>query len=398
MAEEAFRTLRSQWLDKNDEQPSDDLASSDKDDTKNNEQSKWETIMGMSTCDSHRQRPRPSQKVIYDISNSDSEDAKEGKEQYRWDTDMETTPSEAAPDRLQSVQLFADDDDTLSDISETRNRRTRNQEKGEGECSSSASSKGCSAGLHLFGSSKSPSRRQVWFQMGCKRFLPNSTLLVIRIISLCVLWTSAALPFFFRNASLFSLLPEMFPWLHFFFIVFYPLVVMSSFKILCDPPLYESQNIEDAKPLWACIGIVSHIIVTFSFIELIRLLILHDVPSFRPNFSTDSAVIYSLWSMYALQRYAMAVVAALELTFSRIPHRLYNIPLILFTSTCWEASMSHFRFVEKTSRERVALVLGPVALAVSISALCIGINHMLSKLTSKLSERRKVDQSGDSLC
>lgn len=357
MSEGVFRKLRSQWLDKNDEQPANEFSTSDEGGTNEEaetEQNKWETILG-------------------------------------------STSRELSPDGLRSVPQYKID--KRCDSNEKESHDSSGQPKSEESCISRCSS-GTDQLCPLFVNKSSPSRELHRFQVGSGRFVADKALLTIRILLLCALGISAGSSFSMRSTiSISMLITELFPWLHFAFILCYPVLVVFSLKV-CHSSLksQETQDLAAAKLTWNIVGTVSHLVGTFSVTELVRLLTLNGVPSLRSNVTVENSTMYSLGSAFAVQRYIMTVVAVLELIFSRAPQRLYNVFLVFLASVFWEGAMSHFRFVGKSAAERGSLVAGSIAVAVGVSALFIYIDHMLAICTSRFSDESTADQTVDDIC
>lgn len=228
-------------------------------------------------------------------------------------------------------------------------------------------------------------------EIGAARGIGGCGLLSLRLVFLSVLGISAGVAFSVRNSvPLASLLTEVFVWLHVLHLFLIPFLLLTSLMVL-SLPVRESDN--TGRPVtgsvWAVVNSAAHVLHIFSQVELIRLLVLHSFPSLQPYRQTSGTnAVFSLRSVFAAQRYMMAVFSVTELFFSKSPHYFFHTFVVLILSLCWEVCMCILRDVGKTVGVRIGLLIGSVALAVGLSALNVFLRRLFPSAAPALSPSR----------
>lgn len=222
-------------------------------------------------------------------------------------------------------------------------------------------------------------------EIGAARCIGDCGLLVFRLVILSVLGISAGVSFSVRDTVPIScLLTELFIWLHALHLLLIPFLLVTSLMAANIP---SDESGEGQRPLggsiWTVVSTASHVAHSFSQFELIRLFVLHSVPSLQPfKSATETNDIFSLRSIFAVQRYIMAGFSVTELLFSKAPHHFLHTAMVLVLSMCWEICMYLLRVLEKTVGVRVGLLIGSVALAVGLSALNVIAQRALEGYSS----------------
>lgn len=234
-----------------------------------------------------------------------------------------------------------------------------------------------------------PSTFVTYVEIGSGRGIGDCGLLVSRGVILSALAISAGVAFAMRdNVPATLLLTELFMWLHVLHLLLIPFLLLASL-MAANWPLdeYEDGGKQRGGSFWTALTVASHVAATFSQAELIRLFVLNAVPSLQPINSTGSAdSLFSLRSVFAFQRYLMAGFSIIELLFSKAPQRFLYTVVVLFFSTCWEASMYRIRVLEKTVGARVGLLIGSIALVVNLSILKVAIQNAFVTCSREPSE------------
>lgn len=239
--------------------------------------------------------------------------------------------------------------------------------------------------------------------IGDSRLIGVSGLIVIRLLCLGCLGIMAGLSFSLRKtAPLEFLLIELFVWLHVLILLLYPFLLLGSIMTMQYPDDDDTNLFgEDYHGKWSgwnLLATACHVVKAFSITEVIRLLISNAVPSMRPFYGQkDAESLFSLLSVFAVQRYLLLVVAITEILFSTTPQQVLNIAIVVLISTCWETIMSVTQNPGKSVGERIVIMLSNIALATATSVVLILLQTLFSRTSSKLSSTSDSDNASSSV-
>lgn len=216
----------------------------------------------------------------------------------------------------------------------------------------------------------SPEKR--WFdgityrQIGTARYFGNVALLFFRALFLFMHAIFAGIIYGHRRQvdTLHLLQSELFAWLQFWFVLLYPLLLWASLLTT------RSLNAEDDAPkqrLWTVVAIVFHALTTFSQVELFRLFLFHLVPRLQPK-GSSAALLYSLDSIFARQRYMMFGTSLIEFYCSQVPYDVEYLVVTVLLAGLWEMGTLFTRDVNPFS-VRVIISIALLALACILASL-----------------------------
>lgn len=237
--------------------------------------------------------------------------------------------------------------------------------------------------------------------IGASRLIGVYGIIFVRLVCLSGLGIMAGQSFYLRNTvPLHYLLVELFVWLQALFLFLYPFLMFGSFMSVQYPEDFDAFD-EDHGSTWSRWNLLAsacHAVKTFSVTEVIRLLLLNIIPSMQPSYRYEGTEpMFSLQSVFAIQRYVLAVAAILEVLFSTTPQQTYNIAIVALLSTCWETIMCVIRDPEKPVIERVVIMLGSIAVATATSAAIVLLQAFFSRTSSKLSSSNDSGSTSPSL-
>ncbi|PXF45669.1 hypothetical protein BWQ96_04573 [Gracilariopsis chorda] len=215
------------------------------------------------------------------------------------------------------------------------------------------------------------SKERLWFerltyrQIGTGRYLGNVGLLFVRIFFLFMHAISAGIMYGHRRqVDMLLLRSELFAWLQFVFVLLYPLLLWAS--LLTS----RSLNSEDDAPkqrLWTFVAVVFHTLVTFSQVELFRLFLFHFVPRLQPK-SSSTAILYSLDSVFARQRYLMFATVLIEFYCSQVPYYPEYLLVTVLLAGVWEIGTLFTRNLDPFS-VRIIISIALLALVCILASL-----------------------------
>lgn len=165
----------------------------------------------------------------------------------------------------------------------------------------------------------------------------------------------------FRNLAI-----EMTPWLHVIFVLMLACTMHASLHSIMYPRI-------KATPFafWTLFAISNQTLATLAQSELIRLFILSQVPWLRPaDAGAGAETIFSLTSIFAIQRYTLFVSSLVVDFISNTPFRVTYISVPVLVSIAWEVALFKWRRGSGDGLgAAVAVAIGGVGLTVKSAVL-----------------------------
>lgn len=225
--------------------------------------------------------------------------------------------------------------------------------------------------------------------IGDSRLIGVSGLIFLRLLCLGSLGIMAGVSFSLRRtAPLDCLLIELSVWLHVLFLLLYPFLMFSCIMTMQYPDeddIFE-ENRYGTWSRWNSLATACHVVKALSITELIRLFILNAIPLIQPFHGRKEAEsLFSLQSVFAVQKYLLAAVAIIEILFPTTPQQILNVAIVVLISTCWETILYVTRNSGQTVGQRIMIMLASIALSAVVSVAMILLQTLFSRNSSKLS-------------